>query len=177
MPGPAVGQVRLGWSVVSPQWCVDPRLEQSCIMKIRNRFLKLFFNINRKFKLIVVRKDIFTRSVVRENNIINEKFSDQNSEFDVELLEDMMKTSTPVKTEPIKMIAFQDHSHFKIYEEYDYEEPFHNKSENNFEDFSISHENLRISDYDNLALEETGFKIYEDIGESFAVDQYSNEIK
>ena len=88
-----------------------------------------------------------------------------------------MKTSTPVKTEPIKMIALQDHSHFKIYEEYDYEEPFHNKSENNFEDFSISHENLRISDYDNLALEETGFKIYEDIGESFAVDQYSNEIK
>ena len=81
------------------------------------------------------------------------------------------------------MIVLQEVSHLKIYEEYDDIEPIRNNFENN-DEFDISdltvYENLRINNNNNFTLEnndysleyleETGFKIYEDIGESFAVD-------
>ena len=150
-------------------------------MKFRTRFLKLFFIINRKFK--VARKETFSRSVSKEDNIIAGRFSSHCSEFDMEPLQNIMKTSTPVKTNPLKMIVLQEVSHLKIYEEYDDIEPIRNNFENN-DEFDISdltvYENLRINNNNNFTLEnndysleyleETGFKIYEDIGESFAVD-------
>ena len=134
------------------------------------------------------RKETFSRSGNQENNIIEGKFSSQSSEFDVEPLQNLMKTSTPVKNNPIKMIVLQEASHLKIYEEYDDIEPFMNnnyfENKNVFQDFDISdltvYENLRINNNNNFTsenndysleyLEETGFKIYEDIGESFVVD-------
>ena len=150
-------------------------------MKFRTRFLKLFFIINRKLK--VARKESFSRSVSKEDDIITGRFSSHCSEFDVEPLQNIMKTSTPVKTNPLKMIVLQEVSHLKIYEEYDDIEPIRNNFENN-DEFDISdltvYENLRINNNNNFTLEnndysleyleETGFKIYEDIGESFAVD-------
>ena len=150
-------------------------------MKFRTRFLKLFFIINRKLK--VARKESFSRSVSKEDDIITGRFSSHCSEFDVEPLQNIMKTSTPVKTNPLKMIVLQEVSHLKIYEEYDDIEPIRNNFENN-DEFDISdltvYENLRINNNNNFTLENndysleyleaTGFKIYEDIGESFAVD-------
>merc|ERR1711988_1004919 len=136
--------------------------------------------INRKLK--VARKESFSRSVSKEDDIITGRFSSHCSEFDVEPLQNIMKTSTPVKTNPLKMIVLQEVSHLKIYEEYDDIEPIRNNFENN-DEFDISdltvYENLRINNNNNFTLEnndysleyleETGFKIYEDIGESFAV--------
>ena len=98
-------------------------------MKFRTRFLKLFFIINRKLK--VARKESFSRSVSKEDDIITGRFSSHCSEFDVEPLQNIMKTSTPVKTNPLKMIVLQEVSHLKIYEEYDDIEPIRNNFENN----------------------------------------------
>ena len=133
---------------------------------------------------------------MKDDNTIVGKFSTFPSDFDMEdepmLSIYDMKTSTPVKTNPLKIIVLQEVSHLKIYEEYEDIEPFFNYNNNNnnnekvapLADLDISdltvYENLRIqnnnnftsdqSDYSLEYLEGTGFKIYEDIGESFAVD-------
>ena len=136
---------------------------------------------------------------MKEDNTIIGKFSTFPLGLDLEA-EPMsiydMKTSTPVKNNPLKIIVLQEVSHLKIYEEYEDIEPFFNYNNNNnnnnhnnekmgdLDDFDISeltvYENLRIPNNNNFTsdhsedslehLEETGFKIYEDIGESFAVD-------
>ena len=162
-------------------------------MKFKHRVLRLLLIINRKFKFNLARKQAV--NAVEDDNTIVGKFSTFPSDFDIET-EQMsiydMKTSTPVKTNPVKIIVLQEVSHLKIYEEYEDIEPFINYNNNNndnekggdLDDFDISeltvYENLRINNNNNYTsdhsdfsfeyLEETGFKIYEDIGESFAVD-------
>ena len=159
-------------------------------MKFKHRVLRLLFIINRKLKFKISRKEEI--NVVKDDNTIVGKFSTFPSDFNIEAEQLSiydMKTSTPVKTNPLKIIVLQEVSHLKIYEEYEDIEPFFNYNNNNekggdLDDFDISdltvYENLRIknnnnftsdhSDYSFEYLEETGFKIYEDIGESFAVD-------
>ena len=163
-------------------------------MKFKHRVLRLLLIINRKFKLKISKKEEI--NVVKDDNTIIGKFSTLPSDLDLEA-EPMsiydMKTSTPVKNNPLKIIVLKEVSHLKIYEEYEDIEPFFNYNNNNnnnyekrgdLDDFDISeltvYENLRINNNDNFTsdhsdfsfeyLEETGFKIYEDIGESFAVD-------
>ena len=159
-------------------------------MKFKHRLLRLLLSINRRFKFKIARKEEI--NAVKDDNTIVGKFSTFPSNFDMGA-ESMsiydMKTSTPVKTNPLKIIVLKEVSHLKIYEEYEDIEPFFNNNNNNekggdLDDFDISdltvYENLRInnnnnftsdhSDYSLEYLEETGFKIYEDIGESFAVD-------
>ena len=132
---------------------------------------------------------------MKDDNTIVGKFSTYPSDLDIEADPMLsiydMKTSTPVKTNPLKIIVLHEVSHLKIYEEYEDIEPYfkYNNNNNNekgadMDDLDISeltvYENLRIHNNNNFTsdqsedsleyLEETGFKIYEDIGESFAVD-------
>ena len=161
-------------------------------MKFKHRVLRLLLIINRKLKFKIARKEEI--NVVKDDNTIVGKFSTFPSDFDIEaepVSVHEMKTSTPVKANPLKIIVLREVSHLKIYEEYEDIEPFLNYNNNNndekggdLDDFDISdltvYENLRINNINNFtsdqsdfsleSLEETGFKIYEDIGESFAVD-------
>ena len=64
---------------------------------------------------------------MKDDNTIVGKFSTLPSNFDMGA-ESMsiydMKTSTPVKTNPLKIIVLKKVSHLKIYEEYEDIEPF-----------------------------------------------------
>ena len=91
-----------------------------------------------------------------------------------------MKTSTPMKKLPIKVIMIQEVSNLKIYEDFDDIDMINNNDDDD-EDLNISeltvYENLRHLqnnnfDYDYIPFidESSGFKIYEDIGESFVVE-------
>ena len=74
---------------------------------------------------------------------------------------DSMTTSTPVKLNRLKkIIILHQVSHLKIYEDFD-----------EIDDFDISAVTLHEEgDEGELSFDESGFKIYENIGESFAVD-------
>ena len=74
---------------------------------------------------------------------------------------DSMMTSTPVRLNRLKKIIILHHvSHLKIYEDFD-----------EIDNFDISAVTLyEEGDEVELSFDESGFKIYENIGESFAVD-------
>ena len=89
-----------------------------------------------------------------------------------------MKTSTPIRLNPMKIIVIHEVSNLKIYEDFDDIAEMNN---NNDADCDISeltvYENLRnfqdLLIYDDIKYvpsqpaiqEESGFKIYEDIGD------------
>ena len=85
-----------------------------------------------------------------------------------------------MKKLPIKVIMIQEVSNLKIYEDFDDIDMINNNDDDD-EDLNISeltvYENLRHLqnnnfDYDYIPFidESSGFKIYEDIGESFVVE-------
>ena len=134
-------------------------------MKFKHKVLRLLFIINRKFRIKIARKEEI--NAVKDDNTIVGKFSTFPSDFDMEdepmLSIYDMKTSTPVKTNPLKIIVLQEVSHLKIYEEYEDIEPFFNYNNNNnnnnekvapLADLDISeltvYENLRIENNNNF---------------------------
>ena len=80
--------------------------------------------------------------------------------FRTESIDNQM-TSTPVRLNRLKkIIILHQVSHLKIYEDFD-----------EIDNFDISAVTLyEEGDEEELSFDESGFKIYEDIGESFAVD-------
>ena len=80
---------------------------------------------------------------------------------DPQLENDNMMTSTPVRLNRLKKtIILHQVSHLKLYEDFD-----------EIDNFDISAVTLyEEGGEEELSFDESGFKIYEDIGESFAVD-------
>ena len=143
-------------------------------MNIKNRFIRLFLIINKKLKLKST-KDKTENSIGSVEDLSSDEeylsnFTYENNSH--------MKTSTPVKKLPIKIIMIQEVSNLKIYEDFD---DLDLKNNNNEDDLNISevtvYENLRHLQNNNFDYEyipyideSSGFKIYEDIGESFVVE-------
>ena len=143
-------------------------------MNIKNRFIRLFLIINKKLKLKST-KDKTENSIGSVEDVSSEEEYLSNFTYENE---SHMKTSTPVKKLPIKIIMIQEVSNLKIYEDFD---DLDLKNNNNEDDLNISevtvYENLRHLQNNNFDYEyipyideSSGFKIYEDIGESFVVE-------
>ena len=144
-------------------------------MNIKNRFIRLFLIINKKLKL-KSNKDKTESSIGSVEDVSSEE---EYLNFTYDNIS-QMKTSTPMKKLPIKVIMIQEVSNLKIYEDFDDIDMINNNDDDD-EDLNISeltvYENLRHLqnnnfDYDYIPFieESSGFKIYEDIGESFVVE-------
>ena len=144
-------------------------------MNIKSRFIRLFLIINKKLKLRSS-KDKTEASICSMEDVSSEEEYLSNFTYENN---SQMKTSTPMKKLPIKIIMIQEVSNLKIYEDFDDLDMMNNNNEN--EDLNISdvtvYENLKHLQNNNFDYkyipyidESSGFKIYEDIGESFVVE-------
>ena len=158
-------------------------------MNIKSRIVKLFFVLNKKMKLRrKSRRNSYGDSSSSTSSSSSSSTSCLKSESEftnLTLLENelKMKTSTPIKLNPIKIIVIHEVSNLKIYEDFDdiaeMRDNNNNDAECDISDVTV-YQNLQdfqhIFNYEpapysyQAMAEESGFKIYEDIGESFVVD-------
>ena len=148
-------------------------------MNIKTRIVRLLVVLNKKLKL----RNISRNKSSDSSGVTSEVQEYANFSFREEE-EAPLKTSTPMKQNQFKIIMIQEVSHLKIYEDFDeidqYSTNRNNPDKGNqLETLDISevtvYENLRFlrNDLEFLKrsvqpipfFDESGYKIYEDVGE------------
>ena len=151
-------------------------------MNIKTRIVRLLVVLNKKLKL---RNSSRNKSSDTDSSEDMSRSSDgqQYTNFSFRKEEAPLKTSTPMKPNQFKIIMIQEVSHLKIYEDFDdiaqYTNNNNNEKGNTLETLDISevtvYENLRFfrNDLEFLKrsvqpipfIDESGYKIYEDVGD------------
>ena len=147
-------------------------------MNIKTRIVRLLVVLNKKLKL----RNSSRNKSSDSSGVTSDVQEYANFSFREEE-EAPLKTSTPMKQNQFKIIMIQEVSHLKIYEDFDEIEQYTNKNNpdkgNQLETLDISevtvYENLRFlrNDLEFLKrsvqpipfFDESGYKIYEDVGE------------
>ena len=160
-------------------------------MKIKTRLARLVMAINKRLGLRASKGQ--DRSGSTESSGEQEEISGLQEFTNLSFVEEAapVKTSTPRKQHPFKIILIQEVSNLKIYEDFDELDQVNNNNNNNNsnhqrdESLDISavtvYENLVHFQHNNYGyfpkscdyipyIEESGYKIYEDVGESFVVE-------
>ena len=149
------------------------------MVNIKTRIVRLLVVLNKKLKFR-------NSSQNKSSNTDSSRVTSEGQEFtnfSFSEEEAPLKTSTPLKQNQFKIIMIQEVSHLKIYEDFDEIDQYTN---NNFNDKRNKLETLDISEvtvYENLRffrndleflkrsvqpipfIDESGYKIYEDVGE------------
>ena len=147
-------------------------------MNIKTRIVRLLVVLNKKLKL---RNS--SRNKSSDTDSSGESSVQEYANFSFREEEAPLKTSTPMKQNQFKIIMIQEVSHLKIYEDFDEIDQYTDKNNqdrgNQLETLDISevtvYENLRFlrNDLEFLKrsvqpipfFDESGYKIYEDVGE------------
>ena len=150
------------------------------MVNIKTRIVRLLVVLNKKLKF---RNSSRNKSSDTDSSGVTSSDGQEFTNFSFSEQEAPLKTSTPLKQNQFKIIMIQEVSHLKIYEDFDEIDQYTN---NNFNDKGNKLETLDISEvtvYENLRflrndleflkrsvqpipfIDESGYKIYEDVGE------------
>ena len=157
-------------------------------MKIRTRLVRLVMAINKRLGLRASKGQDRSGSTESSGQ---EELSGVQEFTNLSFVEEAapVKTSTPRKQHPFKIILIQEVSNLKIYEDFEELDQVNNNNNNNNNQHEESLDISAVTVYENLVhfqhnnygyfpksceyipyIEESGYKIYEDVGESFVVE-------
>ena len=155
-------------------------------MKIKTRLVRLVMAINKRLGLRASKGQNTSGSTESSGQ---EEISGLQEFTNLSFVEEAapVKTSTPRKQHPFKIILIQEVSNLKIYEDFEELDNNNNNNNNSQQDESLDisavtvYENLVHFQHNNYGyfpkscdyipyIEESGYKIYEDVGESFVVE-------
>ena len=157
-------------------------------MKIRTRLVRLVMAINKRLGLRASKGQDRSGSTESSGQ---EELSGVQEFTNLSFVEEAapVKTSTPRKQHPFKIILIQEVSNLKIYEDFEELDQVNNNNNNNNNQHEESLDISAVTVYENLDpfqhhnygyfpksceyipyIEESGYKIYEDVGESFVVE-------